>query len=230
MSGTDHMDIDTTFGKNVRAIRTAKKINMTELAQKVAELGNLKFYPSTMQRIEEGVRPARLTEALTIANVLNVPLEQLTETNAPESVELTRIFDLYFEAKKQFGEYGEAAERLNKIAAPLRLAVTNAEKYRSESRGVTYSRLSLRDDIRDYFPLSDWRLLKSIIGVGDIPAYLVKPDGYAAVMFYPTETYALGNELPAYLWDNSKFETQIVGDDVIVSEFEEPADATKIGE
>ncbi|WKX00244.1 MULTISPECIES: helix-turn-helix transcriptional regulator [Rhodococcus] len=70
----DHYGWEMNFVTQMQALREAKGWSQTEFAKRLAENG-LKFHQPTVQRIESGIRPLKLTEALTIAEVLETRLE-----------------------------------------------------------------------------------------------------------------------------------------------------------
>jgi transcriptional regulator with XRE-family HTH domain len=70
----DHYGWEMNFVAQMQALREAKGWSQTEFAKRLAEEG-LKFHQPTVQRIESGIRPLKLTEALTIAEVLETRLE-----------------------------------------------------------------------------------------------------------------------------------------------------------
>ena len=68
---------DVWFGERVRLEREAKGWSMADLASKLREAGLANYHPTTVGRLERGERPVRLSEALVLADVLNVALEHL---------------------------------------------------------------------------------------------------------------------------------------------------------
>lgn len=70
----DDYGYEATFALQMRERREAKGWSQTEMARRLAEQG-LKFHQTTVQRVEIGQRPLKLTEAMVIANVLGVKFE-----------------------------------------------------------------------------------------------------------------------------------------------------------
>lgn len=66
---------EAIFARRVRQLREAAKIPQTKLAERLAERG-VKIDPTSITRIEKGTRGIRLDEAVAIADVLGVPLEE----------------------------------------------------------------------------------------------------------------------------------------------------------
>lgn len=81
---------DRNFAANVKAQREAIGYSKAELVRRLSALGWGSAHQTTLTRIEEGERPARLGEARLIARALRVPLHTLMRT--PEALDLgTRI-------------------------------------------------------------------------------------------------------------------------------------------
>lgn len=70
--------VEIIFGEGVNRIRTAKRLSQRLLARFLTDRG-MPVDASAVSRIESGARSVRLSEALTIAEVLGVSLETLIE-------------------------------------------------------------------------------------------------------------------------------------------------------
>lgn len=68
---------DKYFGNAVRVHREAKGWSKTEFAERLSKAGLANFHPTTITRMESGVRPTRLNEAAVIARVLEHSLDAL---------------------------------------------------------------------------------------------------------------------------------------------------------
>lgn len=81
---------DRNFAENVRAQRERAGYSKAEFVRLLASLGWSSAHQTTLTRIEEGERPARLGEARLIAQALRIPLQTLMLT--PETLDIgTRI-------------------------------------------------------------------------------------------------------------------------------------------
>lgn len=74
------------FADRMRLKREASGMSQTELARRLTERG-LPFHQQQVQRIEIGNRPVRLNEALLLADLFSVPLNQWIEPNDADSLE-----------------------------------------------------------------------------------------------------------------------------------------------
>lgn len=73
------------FAVQMSERRRAKGWSQTELAKRVTEAG-IKFHQTTVQRIESGERPLRLTEALAIADALDAKFEAMLRGDSIELI------------------------------------------------------------------------------------------------------------------------------------------------
>lgn len=79
----DNSGWEMTFVENMRMLRERRGMSQTEFAKKASENG-LSFHQPTVQRIESGQRPLKLTEALVIAQLLGSSLEaMMNDTSLP---------------------------------------------------------------------------------------------------------------------------------------------------
>lgn len=91
---------DENFGAMVREYRELRKWSMSELASKLRDAGLTNFHPTTISRMERGERAAKLGEASVIAQVFQVPLDDLVDIPMePWEVD-----------KSELEEYGERIE------------------------------------------------------------------------------------------------------------------------
>lgn len=65
------------FGNAVRQLRESLGMSQGRMAMKMIEAGWVKFYQTTISRIEKNERPVRLGEALAMAEILGVSLDVL---------------------------------------------------------------------------------------------------------------------------------------------------------
>jgi transcriptional regulator with XRE-family HTH domain len=79
----DNSGWEMTFVENMRMLRERRGMSQTEFAKRANEHG-LAFHQPTVQRIENGQRPLKLTESLVIAGLLGSTLEQMmNDTSLP---------------------------------------------------------------------------------------------------------------------------------------------------
>ncbi|MEV1170132.1 helix-turn-helix transcriptional regulator [Nonomuraea sp. NPDC049784] len=76
MVEADGLEMEKAFGAALRDRRQRRNWTQQDLADKVAELG-VTLHQSAIARIEAGARPVRLHEALVLARVLVVDLQDL---------------------------------------------------------------------------------------------------------------------------------------------------------
>lgn len=114
--------VEATFRRGVRTWREIHGMSQAELAAKMSERG-FPFHQATVYNLEVGRRPTRLSEAVTLAEVLKVPLTHLLGPEAPERVarfELaraaTRVKELERDADHLQGELQQAREERDVLA------------------------------------------------------------------------------------------------------------------
>lgn len=84
------IDIDAQFGEAVRARRVEKGVSQKWVAEQMAEAGITTDGPS-ISRLEKGNRTVRLAEAVVLADVLDMSLEDLVfEANPRRALESLR--------------------------------------------------------------------------------------------------------------------------------------------
>lgn len=82
--------VEQSFGAQVHYFRTLQNISQREFAQRLTERG-MAVDASAVSRIESGARAIRLSEALTIAEVLDVDLDMLVEGTRSPSQEFRSL-------------------------------------------------------------------------------------------------------------------------------------------
>lgn len=70
----DHDGREAAFVERLRALRESNGWSQSELARRAQEAG-LSFHQPTVQRIESGERPLKLSEALTLSTLFGIQLE-----------------------------------------------------------------------------------------------------------------------------------------------------------
>lgn len=81
--GWDTLGFEMNFATQMRERRIAKGWSQTELAKRITQQG-LKFHQTTVQRIEIGERPLKLTEAMVIAVALGTRFETMIRSDSVE--------------------------------------------------------------------------------------------------------------------------------------------------
>ncbi|WP_319457711.1 MULTISPECIES: helix-turn-helix transcriptional regulator [unclassified Mycobacterium] len=90
------------FGKAVRQRRAAINVSQRRLSELLLEKAAVKLDPSAITRIEKGQREMKLAEALAIAKVLDVSIDQLTRDMEPdEPAGLIEVRDAYTELRNR---------------------------------------------------------------------------------------------------------------------------------
>lgn len=86
---------EATIGRNLQFIRTLGNMSQTELAKRARGRG-LQFHQPTVQRIENGERPLRLTEATVICELFECSLGDLLDTkdNHTKMIDVASGLDL----------------------------------------------------------------------------------------------------------------------------------------
>lgn len=82
-------------------------ITQNQLAIAVSEFLGIKFHKSAISKIESGIRPLSLEEAVAISEALLLPLPDLVEGILP-----TKDGDLFEIIRKRFGSIGKLVEQL----------------------------------------------------------------------------------------------------------------------
>ncbi len=86
---------DDALGERIRSLREAVGLSQAEVAKRMGELG-LGLHPSALTRIESGGRALKATEALVLAQVLGIRLDELvqlppSEAHVDEAIQVVRI-------------------------------------------------------------------------------------------------------------------------------------------
>ena len=81
-------EADARFAQRVKAERERRRISQTQLVTALAAKNGIRWHQSTMTKVEAGERPVRLMEALALASVLGMPLDDLLDD--PDSEEARR--------------------------------------------------------------------------------------------------------------------------------------------
>jgi transcriptional regulator with XRE-family HTH domain len=82
-------DFDERVGANIRRIRDANGFSQADLAAELGRRGGLSWPQQTIARIEAGTRPLKFSEAVAVAETLEVELGRLSEYFANEAIAAT---------------------------------------------------------------------------------------------------------------------------------------------
>jgi len=69
---------ESVFAQNLKALRDDRKLSQEALAERMAERG-FKWHQATVYKVEQGGRQIQLGEARTVAEILGIPLDAMTE-------------------------------------------------------------------------------------------------------------------------------------------------------
>lgn len=106
-------------GNEIRRLRESSGMTQTELARRLNETLEAKYYQTTIGRIESGERSISLPEAAIISEALNVSITQLADLSAPPSVE------------RLCANYGARINDVTNSLASVAFNLRNAENYAS---------------------------------------------------------------------------------------------------
>lgn len=76
--------LDELFGQRMKTLRDARRMPQQHIANTMTMVYGHRWYQTTVGKIESGTRPVKLTEAVAVAAILGVPLEDLLTEN-PEA-------------------------------------------------------------------------------------------------------------------------------------------------
>lgn len=129
-----------SFGQNLRAARAQKGWSQRELASALEECG-VRLDPSAVTRIERGTREVKLREAATMADCLNVDLNELLipQVNDPLSVaiELRRQAAACLRAAwLSVAQFGIQVQALTSLLDASPSTRDNFSKLRSRRKGL----------------------------------------------------------------------------------------------
>jgi transcriptional regulator with XRE-family HTH domain len=131
----DDLDFDQQVGRNVARLRLAKELSQADVAQALTEWG-VPWHQQTQQKVERGVRPLRLQEAVGLAEVLRVDTQALYGEEEVVDGEVVvqhlagQVNLLWNQAKGTAYTYGRAHEEL------LRAVQTHGEELGMETTKV----------------------------------------------------------------------------------------------
>lgn len=157
-----HQDIDTTFGAVVQEQRLAAGLSLQTCAERLQAAGLSHFHRTTVDRVERGERALKLSEAVTIASVLDIDLTStfiqvtpeaalevvsvwLSVKNARAMIAGSNIDDIertlesaeeYLAVLRETRSYPEATHRCEQVAVILADFVTSHRHVDETARGL----------------------------------------------------------------------------------------------
>ena len=81
---------NNTTAETVRRLRSERDFTQADIAARMSERGH-GWYAQTVQKIESYGRPLRLDEAVSLSEILRVPLDQVAGVSAPAPMSQTDI-------------------------------------------------------------------------------------------------------------------------------------------
>jgi DNA-binding XRE family transcriptional regulator len=85
---------EAAFVHRMKTLRERDDVSQTELAKAAAAKG-LPFHQQTIQRIETGIRPVRLNEAVVLAEILGSSLDAMTQADTVDSLRKEAMYNVY---------------------------------------------------------------------------------------------------------------------------------------
>lgn len=115
----DSEGFETTFVENMRMLREKKGLSQTEFAKRMQSAGH-GFHQPTVQRIEAGERPVKLTEAVSIARILDSSMAaMMDELSLPFAYDMLSSEDEWEYLLADFRRAAELAQSIDFHRAQL---------------------------------------------------------------------------------------------------------------
>jgi transcriptional regulator with XRE-family HTH domain len=101
-----HSDLspEVVFGTRVRALRAEIGIPLASLAAAVLDTAGTAMTPSELAALESGQRPIRLNEAVALAAVLDMTIEEMLRPVPPPAEQLRRAHEAVGRARVRMAE------------------------------------------------------------------------------------------------------------------------------
>jgi transcriptional regulator with XRE-family HTH domain len=150
------VDFDTRVGANIRRIREAKGFSQTDLASELGRRGGLNWPQQTIARVEAGTRPLKFSEAIVVAEILEVELPRLSEYIGNEAIatlatEILQRMSVIARAKKGIEESRERHRRSEEDTLQV------IERWTRELRDVVEPRLAEAGAVKNGDGRWSWR-------------------------------------------------------------------------
>jgi transcriptional regulator with XRE-family HTH domain len=91
------VDFDKAFGARLRRARERAGISQEHLSANLAVMHDVNWHQTTVGKTEAGERPIRLSEAVAVAHLLGVPLNDLAYDPADDTPRVERVALAYAE-------------------------------------------------------------------------------------------------------------------------------------
>ncbi|MCX8495953.1 MAG: helix-turn-helix transcriptional regulator [Akkermansiaceae bacterium] len=117
MAAEKKTSAEAAFAANLRRARTDRGLTQAQLAEGMASAG-FKWHPPTVYKVENGERQIQLGEALELARILDVTLEDMA-TLEDEAQERLEIWDAYRRASEMARTLVERIEDYRQLSLEL---------------------------------------------------------------------------------------------------------------
>jgi transcriptional regulator with XRE-family HTH domain len=136
---SERPSIESAFAASLKSLRDAKSMTQADLAEKMSMRG-FKWHPATVYKIENGERQVQLAEAVEVARILDISIEEMTQESqqlrdlrsAYESIRnsmrwLAHPLYAYLGEREHFATLFDAADEAHALLPPDELeAMTKA--------------------------------------------------------------------------------------------------------
>lgn len=110
---------DRRLGERLRMIRVRLDLSQRDVAQAVTDRHGLGWHQTTVAKVEAGDRPVRVAEALAVADVLGVHVDELLDQPADSSEarqhQATRLHARLHELERLQGDIGRRHRQLKRV-------------------------------------------------------------------------------------------------------------------
>lgn len=122
----EHMDEDSLFAAAVKRLRETRGLSQAQLAERLRELGNANFHPTTIGRIESGARGVRLAEARAIAVALDSNVSDMVQPEGYMKL-VDEVRETLQELRTVEGQVWGGIDRIGGLVDSLRYIVHRIE-------------------------------------------------------------------------------------------------------
>jgi transcriptional regulator with XRE-family HTH domain len=107
------------FAANLKAVREARGMSQTTLAERMSELGH-RWYQSTVTKIEAGRRAVRIGEARDLATILETTVDALSAIGTDEAASIEALTTSAIAVRKAWQQHAESDNAYRKALRELR--------------------------------------------------------------------------------------------------------------
>jgi transcriptional regulator with XRE-family HTH domain len=114
---------ETNFAENLKAARASRNLTQADVADQMVARG-FKWHPPTVYKVEKGVRPVQLGEALALAQILDMKVEDMAKPDDGSVLRRVAIAKVHLrmatamlETLKNAKDYQENSLELNRLLA-----------------------------------------------------------------------------------------------------------------